>query len=128
MGYYTYYNVSMRPADNHGVVDDETLAVVEDKAARILADKLGIEGVDDKKMIFDDIFYEELKWYDCDDDMVELSKEFPEYVFTVYGEGEERDDNWVAFYYKGEMWIGQAVLVWPEFDADDLVKAVESKA
>jgi len=127
MGYYTYYNVSMRPADNHGVVDYKAIADVEDKAARILAQKLGIKGLDDKKMIFDDLFYEEMKWYDCDDDMVELSKEFPEYVFTVYGEGEERDDNWKAYYYKGKMWIGQAELVWPDYEADDLINEVENE-
>ena len=128
MGYYTYYNVSMRPADGSDIIGNEALAAAESKAARMLAEKLDIDGLDDKPMIFDDLFYEEMKWYDCDDDMMELSKEFPDYVFTVYGEGEERDDNWKAYYYKGKMWIGQAEMVWPDYDSDDFIKEVESKS
>lgn len=44
---------------------------------------------------------EEVKWYDCDKDMVTISKLHPNTLFTVEGDGEDSDDFWKSWYYRG---------------------------
>lgn len=43
----------------------------------------------------------QVKWYTSNADMKELSKEFCDILFTVYGNGEDDDDLWVAYYKNG---------------------------
>lgn len=74
------------------------------------------------KEMFDDIdlpnfinsYYlnEEQKWYEHDDDMIHLSEENPDFVFILYGEGEERDDNWMACYHDGKMEVSHAKITY----------------
>jgi len=44
-----------------------------------------------------------MKWYDHDADMVALSKQLPNVLFRLHGIGEEHDDEWVKFYFNGEI-------------------------
>ena len=44
-----------------------------------------------------------MKWYDHDADMVALSKQLPNVLFRLHGVGEEHDDEWVKFYFNGEI-------------------------
>ena len=55
-----------------------------------------------------DIADDSMKWYEWESDMLTLSSEFPEMEFVLYGEGEERDDNWRAFFKNGECVYQQA--------------------
>jgi len=43
------------------------------------------------------------KWYEHDSDMKELSKQFPEVLFTLTGEGEDTGDVWRTWYRGGEI-------------------------
>jgi hypothetical protein len=56
----------------------------------------------DEGHTFDQCLYDSMKWYDHDTEMIQISKDFPDVYFVLYGEGEERDDNWVKFYHNGE--------------------------
>jgi hypothetical protein len=56
-----------------------------------------------------------VKWYEHDDDMLKLSKEFPEVTFILSGEGEESDDMWESKYKDGKMATRCPVIEWPEF-------------
>ena len=60
------------------------------------------------------------KWYEWQDDMQNISIEFPDVLFEVLGEGEERDDIWVAWFKNGEWYREFAKIVYPEFDEDKL--------
>lgn len=42
------------------------------------------------------------KWYTSDADMKQLSSEYPDILFTVYGDGEDSGDLWVAYYKTGK--------------------------
>jgi len=117
MGYYTYYDLS--------VVNEDKFSKEElIKAAKALAN---ITDIIDEKDISEDypfswISDESMKWYDYDSDMTELSGLFPEMKFKLYGEGEERDDNWIAYYYNGEGTICQGHLYFddpPEWIYED---------
>ena len=41
-------------------------------------------------------------WYTCLTDMPNLSGKYPEMSIILYGEGEARDDNWVAYFKNGK--------------------------
>lgn len=65
--------------------------------------------------------YDEVKWYDHDDDMLEHSRKYPNLVFRLTGEGEESGDQWCTYYqngksktHKAEEWVP------PEFDPKEL--------
>lgn len=42
---------------------------------------------------------EYISWYDHDADMRQLAKMFPEFSFTLEGEGEDRFDWWLTYYH-----------------------------
>lgn len=64
---------------------------------------------------------EEVKWYDHDNHMIELSKE-PEYrntLFTLYCKGEEGEE-YKVYYKNGKSKSIAPVITWPEFNEEDL--------
>lgn len=91
IGYYTYYSLSVENEDNFS---KEELV----KASRALAE---ITNIVKPSYIKDDTDYpfywiseDSMKWYDYDRDMTKLGELFPDMIFVLYGEGEDRDDNW----------------------------------
>lgn len=56
------------------------------------------------------------KWYDLEKDMRELSKLFPNYLFTVHGEGEEAGDLWNKYFLDGKCQTAQAAITYEKFD------------
>ena len=43
------------------------------------------------------------KWYEHDQDMLRLSRTFPEVFFVLWGEGEEPEDLWKSYYLDGRV-------------------------
>lgn len=101
MGYYTRYELSF----DHGYDP-----VLEEKVMK------RIEEISGYTYLFD----QEVKWYEHIEDMLTLSKEFPEIVFTLNGEGEESGDVWVAYFLNGKHVVHKAEIVLPKFDINDL--------
>lgn len=60
------------------------------------------------------------KWYDHDEEMLELSKQFPETVFCLEGEGEESGDIWRTYYKNGKAQHCPAKIVFDEYDENKL--------
>lgn len=60
------------------------------------------------------------KWYDHDADMISFSKQFPETLFTLNGEGEEAGDLWIKYYKNGKTQYCHAVITYDEFDENKL--------
>lgn len=73
-------------------------------------------------------FYEHLvsgnedsvKWYEHDENMRAVSKEYPDILFTLYGEGEESGDIWVKYYKNGKSQVANAQIKFDEFDPKKL--------
>ena len=98
MGYYTYYNLEVRDLNTKELISEALEAEITRKIAVIL----GLE--DNKDTTFEDLLFDELKWYDYDEDMQDLSKEYPDCVFILQGEGEDREDLWRNYYCRGFAW------------------------
>jgi hypothetical protein len=106
MGYYTYYTMEAKDAKTGAHLDD----ALEAKICQRLYE------ISNGAIIDDDSFYgclgDCLKWYDHHDNMLDLSKEFPDVIFMLEGEGEERDDNWRLYVHNGEWEETHATIVW----------------
>lgn len=67
-------------------------------------------------------------WYTCLTDMPNLSEKYPEMFIILYGEGEARNDNWVAYFKNGKGKKIKADLVYPDFDMETFdIKKYEIK-
>lgn len=70
-----------------------------------------------------------MKWYTSEEEMTRLSTLFPDVSFELRGNSEESGDNWVKYFYRGQMAGGQAELVYPpntlEIDEEEDVVAVK---
>lgn len=64
---------------------------------------------------------ERCKWYDHDDHMRELSRQYPDVLFTLHGEGEAQDDLWRKYYKGGLRQLAVVELKYDEFDPEKLV-------
>ena len=98
MGYYTDYELE--------IIND----VDEDKFNK---DFIKITGYDIEELYG-------IKWYDSDKNMLELSKLYPNNLFTLYGSGEESEDKWVSYYHNGNSYGGQAKIIYPKPDFSKL--------
>ena len=108
MGYYTNFSIDIRTAITRAEAKDIAAAINraicptienEDDWLFSLDDYSGIE--DDEKATWELIPYDMMKWYDWEEDMKEIAKEYPAIEFRVEGSGEDREDWWVALF-KGD--------------------------
>ncbi len=59
---------------------------------------------------------EPASWDSYLEDMVELSKGFPGVTFTLYGDGDENGDLWVAYFRNGQFQEYHPEIVFPQID------------
>ena len=97
IGYYTYFRCSIEKDGQ-----DITRAVAEVVSKKFAEIAVEANYIDENW--FDDYVldpYDTVKWYDYEIDMKALSAEFPDYVFYLEGQGEERDDWWREVFHAG---------------------------
>lgn len=114
MGYYTNYSLSYERSH---------LATSEEQYWKSLQEFLNKHS-DYWKMTWKEVVKGNLdsrKWYDHDDDMIKLSKEHPELLFALKGEGEESGDIWKTYYLNGKMQHCKAKIIFDDFSLDKLV-------
>lgn len=63
---------------------------------------------------------ESVKWYEHEDHIRALSKEFPNVLFTLRGEGEESGDIWNKYFLNGKMQMAKAQIAFDPFDESKL--------
>jgi len=56
----------------------------------------------------------DVKWYEFREDMTEISKRNPDLFFTLWGDGEEDSDLWVAYFYRGKYEEFKAQITYPK--------------
>jgi len=93
MGYFTYYKLEIYEEDKFP--DGKPLSF--DQKQKLLTSSSCAKEREVDMYIFD----ENIKWYSHNENMIEISKELSDYVFILYGDGEESEDNWKNVYYRG---------------------------
>lgn len=94
MGYNTDFDLSVERLNPFEEVDYDVIKIV-------------FENVTNYK-INDDFTLNEVRWYDWEKDMKEISKTFPNYRFTLDGNGEDNDDIWRAYFINGKSQVCKA--------------------
>lgn len=100
MGYETNYNLEVFPE-----FTPEMKLMIEDDEELIYA--LGEDSYS-------------CKWYNHEKDMRAFSKNFPDSVFHLYGEGEESGDIWIKYFKDGKMQVAEAQIIYDEYDEKKL--------
>lgn len=62
----------------------------------------------------------EHKWYNYKEDMLEISKMFPDLIICIHGEGETQGDVWNHYFQNGKSTLYNAELFIPQFNFEDL--------
>jgi len=63
-----------------------------------------------------DFFITDQKWYSCPTDMKDVSNEFKDVLFTVYGHGED-DKRWVHYFKGGKASeMLEPEIIFPQFE------------
>lgn len=58
-------------------------------------------------------------WYDHENDMLELSSEYPDVLFTLYGAGES-GEHWVCYFKNGKVQSEIGEVTYPQFNPEKL--------
>lgn len=66
--------------------------------------------------------YLEHPFYGHDQFFKELSEEYPEEIFILKGDGQDRKDFWCKYYKNGRVQEGAGRIVYPDFDGAKLEK------
>lgn len=109
MGYYTYYTLNCEQDGREADINEQ---VVLEKLFEINPDlKHYYNRVPDN---FHDFFWDEMTWYEHDEDMIKLSLAFPDILFILSGDGEEHVDSWKGYYKNGKSFLSEAEIIYPE--------------
>jgi hypothetical protein len=60
------------------------------------------------------------KWYNCEAEMREFSKKFPDALFVMHGDGEGGEDFWNAYFLNGKSQFDQCRLVYDGYEESRL--------
>lgn len=107
MGYYTSYELKVKDfkvTSNKGVLSEFMESSEEARHA------LNANGETEQ----------ECKWYDHDKELLEFSKQHPNKLFVLSGEGEESGDIWTKYFVNGKVQAEKAEVKVLEFDKDKL--------
>lgn len=111
MGHYTSYNLDVNNVKSQAEHEAIINKLIEFK---IWGDALHDGEWNEKRRSSSFYNYDVARWHDHDQDMIELSKVFPEMTFNLCGTGEDADDRWYTLYRNGEYETIYAEIVWPE--------------
>ena len=110
MGYYTYYTLNTNTSEDK-----------EKEIALWMMDNLDYfshlkrDYVENSHYPLEVVVSgESMKWYDHQDDMRCVAAAFPDVKFKLYGEGEDREDTWVEYYWNTRFDTATAHIVWDE--------------
>lgn len=108
MGYYTRYNLTVLNEDRD--CTQELRQIWEEKIEKEALPSVFAEA-------FERVFSEgSQKWYEYEEDMLAISRAFPDYIFQLDGKGEESGDIWRKYFYRGQMQGGKVQIIFPELD------------
>jgi hypothetical protein len=135
MGYNTYYELSIDDTQFKIEIAKKKAAEVKEIQESNISDTLKEKLIKDVigsyvrsavtqndviNLLSYDPFGDQCKWYDHEDDMRNVSKNFKDVLFVLTGNGEEAKDMWVKYFLNGKMQVENAVITYGEFDKNKL--------
>lgn len=126
MGYYTRYELEVKEGNSYLMA--KKMLEECDSSDRFYAFERAledfVEDLDEKSgngFILSLVSGDEVKWYEHEEDMKFLSKQYPDILFKLHGEGEENGDIWDKYFMNGKMQHCHAVMSIPPFDKSKLI-------
>lgn len=113
MGYYTSHTLTLEHID-----EDQPVYMDHDEIIEQFRDEYDEAAY---ALTPDGSRSESCKWYDHQNDLVEFSKLFPEFLFILEGEGEEPGDLWKLYVKNGKGKKVRAKIVFDEVKLTDLI-------
>lgn len=109
MGYYTRHTLTAR-----GYTPDQVDSISLALALKGILNYALVSkpNVSNAELFYD--CYDEAKWYDQDEHMNDISRQFPNCMFCVEGIGEDLDDRWRAYYHNGKREYCMAKIIHPK--------------
>ena len=114
MGYYSFFSINYH-STTHNDSDSNYFFGVAARLAEI-SELCSPEEAAAENYPFEFVDSEEYKWYDCKENMEQLSAEYPDMWFEIYGEGEEREDNWRAIFHNGKSTYSQGHIEYEPYE------------
>lgn len=112
MGYTTSYTLHAKA--NRPLTDDDVARIDESLDELEVLDYALTEGWLDKyNNMIEWGACDMVKWYQHEEDMLKISKWFPEFTFCLFGDGESGDDHWAHYFHNGEEELCVAEIVYP---------------
>lgn len=108
MGYYTNYTLTTTP--------DNFTEEMKNKLMEINPDYFEREEWVEELLNGD----MNSKWYSNEEDILELSKFFPDILFELEGEGEDNEDMWKKYFKNGKSQYAKAKIIFEDFDESKL--------
>lgn len=104
MGYYTTYALTVKQGDPFLIPD----FITSNKEAAYALQENGYA-------------LQESKWYEHEQDLKKFSKEHPDTLFELSGQGEDSGDIWKKYFKGGKMQVCKAQLTIDPFDENKLM-------
>lgn len=99
MGYYTSHKLEI-------VTGDDQFTNYQEEISKISG--------------YPNVFDDSYKWYDHEQHMREYSKQHPNTLFKLIGDGEENGDMWHEYYFNGKMQRVDVEIIFADFNEDKL--------
>lgn len=116
MGYYTNFQLDMVDAKAHEpIYSDSMIYFAVQEAFEKINDYVDFDGLIDG-------YDEPYKWYEWRTQMLQLAREFPSIHFILSGQGEDREDNWIADFINNRFAFRRAKIVYPELEDAEWVE------
>jgi len=122
LGYYTDYIITWFMAKNMSIENTSPLAYTLKQRLDKLSDyEWNIEffmnrnNTPPTKLFLAEMWFYDTYWEDEEENMITLSKEYPEIYFEVKGYGQDREDHWITRYHNGKHETISAEISFPPF-------------
>lgn len=117
MGYYTYYDIEVfNKTDKFEFNLLSVMTQLDQELVQKLSEINSNGYFNDESYFTEALQFDSIKWYDHDEDMIKLSKQYPDYVFKLSGQGEDPQVQWITYYYNGKKQYCPAIITYEEFD------------
>ena len=108
MGYYTAHTMRAEGAVNEDVARQINKALEEKE---IIGYALDTGYYYDKEQFISWDCADSAKWYSHEEDMLDISRQFPDVTFLLSGEGENQGDMWDEYFHNGTAELCTAEIV-----------------